>query len=519
MTDQEGGIVRRLPGEPVLSEKQIGDSADPVAGASAAGTGAGENLAGVGMNTNLAPVLDVFRQAGNFDDEFGRSYSMDPNVCAECGAAMIATQQKLNVAATAKHFPGLGAATVDQNTDLGPVTLDVPLADLRSIDERPFWSAIAAGVRMVMTSWAVYPSLDPKLPSGLSPTIVEGELRRRLRFRGVTITDALRAGAIASLRYAQPGAALLAAQAGIERVLLLGARRQGAADAVRRDRRRPAAPHPGPRAVRDSAAPGPGAARQPGLTRPRGAEADGARSSTRRGSHQLVWAPIRCQTITMRFWCRGSPEGRGTWRASTQVALSHACRDQHCARRSPSSRCGGSPHGRPRPARSTGAGTSTGTGAAAEAAPASRRRAPASSAIRASAPAPCAPAPPKEPWAMSPPSARPRRASSRSPPGFADGSGTGVCRLGTTAGGVRRDNPVGCRRRLPRPRSRERASSIADPAGSTATMAAQRAAAEGTLSRAPPPRPGPPPVPPPMPTATPEAAPETPAQRLPTPAS
>ncbi len=222
MTDQEGGIVRRLPGEPVLSEKQIGDSADPVAGASAAGTGAGENLAGVGMNTNLAPVLDVFRQAGNFDDEFGRSYSMDPNVCAECGAAMIATQQKLNVAATAKHFPGLGAATVDQNTDLGPVTLDVPLADLRSIDERPFWSAIAAGVRMVMTSWAVYPSLDPKLPSGLSPTIVEGELRRRLRFRGVTITDALEAGAIASFGTpAQCG--VLAAQAGMD-VLLCSAR-------------------------------------------------------------------------------------------------------------------------------------------------------------------------------------------------------------------------------------------------------------------------------------------------------
>ena len=222
MTDQEGGIVRRLPGEPVLSEKQIGDSADPVAEASAAGTGAGENLAGVGMNTNLAPVLDVFRQAGNFDDEFGRSYSMDPNVCAECGAAMIAAQQKLNVAATAKHFPGLGAATVDQNTDLGPVTLDVPLADLRSIDERPFRSAIAAGVRMVMTSWAVYPALDPKLPSGLSPAIVEGELRRRLRFRGVTITDALEAGAIASFGTpAQCG--VLAAQAGMD-VLLCSAR-------------------------------------------------------------------------------------------------------------------------------------------------------------------------------------------------------------------------------------------------------------------------------------------------------
>ena len=222
MTDQEGGIVRRLPGEPVLSEKQIGASADPAEEAAQAGNGAGENLAGVGMNLNLAPVLDVYRQAGNFDDEFGRSYSMDPDVCAECGAAFITAQQPLRIAATAKHFPGLGAATVDQNTDLGPVTLDVPLADLRSIDEVPFRAAIAAGVRLVMTSWAVYPALDPELPSGLSPAIVGGELRRRLKFRGVTITDALEAGAIAA--FGTPAeCSVLAARAGMD-VLLCSAR-------------------------------------------------------------------------------------------------------------------------------------------------------------------------------------------------------------------------------------------------------------------------------------------------------
>jgi beta-N-acetylhexosaminidase len=222
MTDQEGGIVRRLPGEPTLSEKQIGASADPVAEAANAGTGAGQNLAGVGMNVNLAPVLDVYRQAGDFDDQFGRSYSSDPNVAAECGVAFVTAQQRLGIAATAKHFPGLGAATAAQNTDLGPVTLDVPLADLRSIDELPFRSAIAAHARMVMASWAVYPALDPELPSGLSPTIIGGELRRRLKFPGVTITDALEAGAIAAFGTpAQCG--VLAARAGMD-VLLCSAR-------------------------------------------------------------------------------------------------------------------------------------------------------------------------------------------------------------------------------------------------------------------------------------------------------
>ena len=196
MTDQEGGIVQRLPGLPGISEKQIGASPDPVGTAQSAGTGAAQNLLDAGMNCNLAPVLDVFRQAGNFDDQFGRSYSMDPVVCGECGAASITAQQTLGVVTTAKHFPGLGAATRAQNTDLGPVVLDVSLPDLRSIDELPFTYAINSNVDMIMTSWATYPALDSSLPSGLSPRIVRGELRGRLRYRGVTITDAIEAGAL-----------------------------------------------------------------------------------------------------------------------------------------------------------------------------------------------------------------------------------------------------------------------------------------------------------------------------------
>lgn len=221
MTDQEGGIVRRLPGAPVSSEKTIGASSDPAAEASAAGTGAGQNLAGVGMDVNLAPVLDVYRQAGNFDDEFGRSYSSDPNVCAECGAAFVTAQQKLGIVATAKHFPGLGAATRAQNTDLGPVTLDVSLSELRAVDELPFRAAIQAGVDMVMASWALYPALDPTYPSGLSATIIQRELRQRLGFRGVTITDALEAGAISS--FGTPAqCAVLAAKAGMDVLLASG---------------------------------------------------------------------------------------------------------------------------------------------------------------------------------------------------------------------------------------------------------------------------------------------------------
>jgi len=199
MTDQEGGQVRRLPGGPTQSEKQIGQSADPATAAASAGTSAGNLLRGAGININLAPVLDVYRTAGDFDDQYGRSYSTDPSVASSCGQAFISAQQATGVAATAKHFPGLGPATSSQNTDLRPVTLTTSLSQLRGTDEFPYVAALTAGVDLVMVSWAIYSHLDSAHPAGLSSTVVQGELRGRLGFSGVTITDAIAAGALSGL--------------------------------------------------------------------------------------------------------------------------------------------------------------------------------------------------------------------------------------------------------------------------------------------------------------------------------
>jgi beta-N-acetylhexosaminidase len=218
MTDQEGGIVRRLPGPPELSAQQIGASADPASAATQAGSGAALTLRSNGLNVNLAPVLDVYRQPGNFISHLGRSFASNPVTVATLGADYATAEQRGGVAATAKHFPGLGAAALPQDTDLRPVTLPLSASAIRSVDELPYRSAIAAHVKLVMLSWAVYPALDPGVPAGMSATIVVGELRKRLGFTGVTVTDALEAGA---LRRFGPIAnrATLAAQAGMDLLL------------------------------------------------------------------------------------------------------------------------------------------------------------------------------------------------------------------------------------------------------------------------------------------------------------
>ena len=218
MVDQEGGLIRRLSGAPTLSEKRIGQSADPVAAASAAGAGAGRTLAAVGMNVNLAPVLDVYSTAGNFIDQYQRSYSANAGTVALLGRAFITAQQRTGVAATAKHFPGLGRAATAQNTDTRPIILSQSLARLRGTDEFPYSAAVAIGVDLVMVSWAIYPALDPNRPAGLSPTVVRQELRGRIGFAGVTVTDALEAGALA--HYGSTGQrAVAAATAGMDLIL------------------------------------------------------------------------------------------------------------------------------------------------------------------------------------------------------------------------------------------------------------------------------------------------------------
>ena len=60
----------------------------------------------------------------------------------------------------------------------------------------PFHAAVQAGVQLVMVSTAVYPRLDgSKRPAAFSSTIINGLLRKKLGFKGVTVTDSLTAPA------------------------------------------------------------------------------------------------------------------------------------------------------------------------------------------------------------------------------------------------------------------------------------------------------------------------------------
>ncbi|MDQ4072296.1 MAG: beta-N-acetylhexosaminidase [Actinomycetota bacterium] len=205
--DQEGGPIRNVPF--TGPEQPQSGQRDPRGAAREAGRG----LRALGINVTLAPVADAPRPGSVLA---GRAFAEDP---ARSAGEAVSGYARTRVGATAKHFPGLGAAT--RNTDDAPVTIDRSAAELFRRDLPPFRSAIGAGTPLVMASHALYPALDRRRIASQSPAVLDALLRRRLGFRGVVITDSIEAEAVIG-RQAVEAAAERSVAAGCDLILMTG---------------------------------------------------------------------------------------------------------------------------------------------------------------------------------------------------------------------------------------------------------------------------------------------------------
>ena len=199
--DQEGGIVRRLAWAPP-TEAPAEMTGASVARAQAAGAAAA--LHSVGIDVDFAPVVDTPSSPLSFLGSRAFSHSRSWN--AQLARAFVEGLQANGIAATAKHFPGLGLAS--GNTDHGRIVIGSAAWKIRE-GLVPFASAIAAGVKLVMVSTAIYPTLDASdEPAAFSSKIVGGLLRKTLGFTGVTVTDSLTAPAAVRIPHAATRAML-----------------------------------------------------------------------------------------------------------------------------------------------------------------------------------------------------------------------------------------------------------------------------------------------------------------------
>jgi len=212
MVDQEGGLVKRVDGAPTVSAEEMGRRGP--AFSREQGRRTATNLRELGFNVDLAPVLDVARPGGTIAAA-ERGFGTTAARVAATAIPFAAGLQSGGVAATGKHFPGLGAAPA--NTDFAVQRLGLSKQTLRQVDEAPYGAFVAAGGDMVMLSTAIYPALSP-LPAAFSRRIASGELRRRLGFEGVSITDALETVAVRA--FGSPAeAGVAAAGAGVDLLL------------------------------------------------------------------------------------------------------------------------------------------------------------------------------------------------------------------------------------------------------------------------------------------------------------
>jgi beta-N-acetylhexosaminidase len=171
-----------------------------------------------GVNWIFGPVCDVNNNPANPIINI-RSFGEDPAKVAELAAQLIRGAQASGVLATAKHFPGHGDTDVDSHMDLPVITGDRERLD--QVELVPFRAAIKAGVGSMMTGHLLVPALEPnrELPATLSPAIIEGLLRREMRFQGLVITDSLDMAGVAML-YPPNRTAVLSMLAGADILLI-----------------------------------------------------------------------------------------------------------------------------------------------------------------------------------------------------------------------------------------------------------------------------------------------------------
>jgi beta-N-acetylhexosaminidase len=215
--DHEGGSVFRFKsGLTSLPSARV-MAAGGLDAARLAGWISGSELASIGISMNLAPVFEAL-DARNASFLETRAWSDDAAKAAALAAAFADACQAGGVAAVAKHFPG--NASVDPHHGL-PV-LDISREELDTRYLPPFAVAVQADTAAIMLSHVLVPVLDRHLPVTLSPAAI-GLLRDGLGFQGIIMSDDLAMEAI-SMDRSPEAAALLALQAGVDLIMVSGAR-------------------------------------------------------------------------------------------------------------------------------------------------------------------------------------------------------------------------------------------------------------------------------------------------------
>jgi beta-N-acetylhexosaminidase len=219
--DQEGGAVERLtravgfaetPSAAAVAKQMDADKARALY------EGLAQRLGGLGFNLNFGPVADVNVNPDNpIIGKYGRAFSNDAWTVFQYDAAFIEAHHDNGLLTSLKHFPGHGSSTGDSHEGFVDITKSWNESELA-----PYKYLLRAHVvDMVMVGHLYNGNAaedGAKLPASLSSYWINTELRDRLKFDGVVISDDLEMGAIRKL-YSLHDTVVKAVTAGVDILL------------------------------------------------------------------------------------------------------------------------------------------------------------------------------------------------------------------------------------------------------------------------------------------------------------
>ncbi|MDB9787702.1 serine hydrolase [Flavobacteriaceae bacterium] len=144
----------------------------------------------IGVHINFAPVTDINTNPNN-PIIGSRSFGEDKINVTMKSLSYLKGMQSEGIMGSAKHFPGHGDTSTDSHKTL-PI-INFSAKRISDVELFPYKELIKNNLSTVMVAHMEVPSLEkePKMPSTLSKNIISKLLKKKLKFEGLVITDAM----------------------------------------------------------------------------------------------------------------------------------------------------------------------------------------------------------------------------------------------------------------------------------------------------------------------------------------
>lgn len=144
----------------------------------------------LGVHMNYAPVTDINTNPNN-PIIGSRSFGEDKINVSSKSLSYLLGMQSEGIMGSAKHFPGHGDTSQDSHKTLP--TINFSEKRINQIELFPYRELIKNNLSSVMVAHMEIPSLEKesKKPSTLSKNIITKLLKKKMKFKGLVITDAM----------------------------------------------------------------------------------------------------------------------------------------------------------------------------------------------------------------------------------------------------------------------------------------------------------------------------------------